>query len=269
MPREISEQFKKHLAEPILKIAHCIKISLCNGDVHAFTTHSQNIIFENMEYKFNAAFKPSAIIYKDGLSVDNAEVFSLLNFSNECVETVILDGALVEVFIINYEYFEYDKMILFKGLIGEVAYDNNKFFAQVRGLTQKYNTNIGSIYSPNCRATFCDAKCKLNIRDYSYKTSVKKVLNERTFSTYIKKDSGYFNGGKIEFLSGKNKGKKFVIRNYFEGEVELLMKPISRIERGDKLLLTAGCDKSIEICSRKFGNTINFRGEPHLPKLTN
>jgi uncharacterized phage protein (TIGR02218 family) len=269
MPREISEQFKNQLAEPILKIAHCIKISLQNGEVYAFTTHSQNILCEDIEYKINSAFKPSAIIYKDGLAVDNVEVSSLLNFLDDGVEAGKLDGAVIEIFIVNYERIEYGKMLLFKGMIGEVWCDDNKFIAQVRGLTQKYSANIGSIYSPNCRATFCDTKCKLNISDYSYKANVKKVLDERTILISIIKDSGYFNSGKIEFITGKNRGKKYVIRNYFEGTVELLMKPSFPITRGDKLILIAGCDKQIETCAKKFNNAINFRGEPHLPKLTN
>lgn len=269
MPREISEELKEHLSAPILKIAHCIKISLHNGKTHAFTTHSQNIIYEETEYKANSAFKPSAIIYKDGLAIDNVEVSSLLNFSGDEIEAGILDGIIIEIFILNYESIDYGKMDLFKGNVGEVRCEDNKFIAQVRGLTQKYSTNIGLTYSPNCRATFCDSLCKLNIKDYSYKASVMGVIDERMILTSVVKDSGYFNSGRIEFLTGKNKGKKFVIRNYFEGTIELLMKPLLPITRGDKFILVAGCDKSVDTCSRKFNNAINFRGEPHLPKLTN
>ena len=34
---------------------------------------------------------------------------------------------------------------------------------------------------------------------------------------------------------------------------------------GDRLILTAGCDKRAETCSGKFGNIVNFRGFTHIP----
>lgn len=34
---------------------------------------------------------------------------------------------------------------------------------------------------------------------------------------------------------------------------------------GTRVLLTEGCDKQMATCSARFGNAINFRGEPYLP----
>ena len=34
---------------------------------------------------------------------------------------------------------------------------------------------------------------------------------------------------------------------------------------GDGLVVTAGCDRRMATCGRKFGNTVNFRGFPHVP----
>jgi uncharacterized phage protein (TIGR02218 family) len=34
---------------------------------------------------------------------------------------------------------------------------------------------------------------------------------------------------------------------------------------GDQVRLVAGCDKTPETCHARFGNILNFRGEPHIP----
>ena len=45
-----------------------------------------------------------------------------------------------------------------------------------------------------------------------------------------------------------------------------LWEPIrGAIEAGQKLRLTAGCDKRFETCRLKFNNLLNFQGFPDLP----
>ena len=34
---------------------------------------------------------------------------------------------------------------------------------------------------------------------------------------------------------------------------------------GDTAVLEAGCDRRLETCRDKFGNAVNFRGEPRVP----
>ena len=34
---------------------------------------------------------------------------------------------------------------------------------------------------------------------------------------------------------------------------------------GDRVRITAGCDKRPENCRQKFSNFMNFRGFPHIP----
>ena len=35
--------------------------------------------------------------------------------------------------------------------------------------------------------------------------------------------------------------------------------------RAARFQLVAGCDKTPETCHARFGNIVNFRGEPHIP----
>ena len=44
------------------------------------------------------------------------------------------------------------------------------------------------------------------------------------------------------------------------------MRRAPRFEGGGALVeLIEGCDKSIATCAARFGNALNFRGEPYLP----
>jgi uncharacterized phage protein (TIGR02218 family) len=41
--------------------------------------------------------------------------------------------------------------------------------------------------------------------------------------------------------------------------------PRGAVEAGCRVELRDGCDKRFETCVTRFGNAVNFRGEPHLP----
>jgi uncharacterized phage protein (TIGR02218 family) len=41
--------------------------------------------------------------------------------------------------------------------------------------------------------------------------------------------------------------------------------PRAPLEPGCRVELREGCDKRFETCVSRFGNAVNFRGEPHLP----
>lgn len=49
------------------------------------------------------------------------------------------------------------------------------------------------------------------------------------------------------------------------GAIELFLPMVNPIQIGDTYKLTAGCDKSIEVCRDKFDNILNYRGEPFVP----
>jgi len=36
---------------------------------------------------------------------------------------------------------------------------------------------------------------------------------------------------------------------------------------GELVEITEGCDKMLATCAGRFGNVLNFRGEPHLPGI--
>lgn len=81
-------------------------------------------------------------------------------------------------------------------------------------------------------------------------------------------NTGYFTYGVVTMTSGANAGQSMEVGSYVPGSVSLRMSFPSPVAVGDTYTISAGCGKRfIEDCKTKFNNTINFRGEPHLPGM--
>jgi uncharacterized phage protein (TIGR02218 family) len=89
------------------------------------------------------------------------------------------------------------------------------------------------------------------------------------FAGFAGFDDRWFEGGRIEVLSGAAAGLSGVVKSdRLSGamrRVELWQSLRAPLAPGDQLRLLAGCDRRAATCRVKFGNFLNFRGFPHLP----
>jgi len=69
----------------------------------------------------------------------------------------------------------------------------------------------------------------------------------------------------LRYLSGANCGLASVIMGAAGSLVSVRDLPRAPVEPGCRIELREGCDKRLETCRDRFGNAVNFRGEPHLP----
>lgn len=279
MPHIFSNALKNHISKQVTTNATLWKITRTDGVVLSFTNHSEDIIYNNVVYKHNDAVDISSIATKSDLSVDNMDLLGFLRdtgVNEEDIFADLYDGAFVEILMVDYNDLSKGHLTLKTGYIGEIKKTKNIFTAEVRGLTQKLEQNFGNIYSPTCRARFCDEKCKINpngtirINNQTYNLTVNgtitQALNNRLlFDTSRTEPAGFFNYGFIEFTSGKNKGYKMEVKNFENGKILLFLDMAKPIRIGDTYKMQAGCDKYFNTCCNKFNNAINFRGEPHLP----
>ena len=49
--------------------------------------------------------------------------------------------------------------------------------------------------------------------------------------------------------------------------VTLARAPVLAVAPGVLVELSEGCDRSLATCAARFGNAVNFRGEPYLPGI--
>ena len=202
----------------ITTLATCWKLTLKDSTVLGFTDFGEDITYDTVLYKADSGFTPTAISSKAGLGVDNLDVEGMLQ-SDVISEADLMAGkydfAEIEIFLVNYKNLSEEPLMLRSGWIGEIQITNGQFTAEIRGLTQKLSTNIGELFSPVCRANFCDSKCKLNPATWTFTGTITAVSDNRVFTDENRtEDTGYFNYGIIEFTSGDNDGLKMEIKDY-------------------------------------------------------
>jgi len=270
--RKLSPELGQHFSSEVTTLATCWKITRADSVELGFTDHDCSLTIDNLEYDSLSGFTPTSIESKSNMSVDNAEIEGI-TFPSKITEADLLAGvydyAEVEVFIVNYEDLSQGKLITKRGRLGEVTLNKQMFRAEIRGLTQHLSQTIGSVYSPNCRAVLGDKRCKVDLAKFSFEAKVTSVTYRQTFTAneLANKQTGYFSGGEVKWLSGDNINAKMEVKESVNGVITLCLPMGSTIKTSDKFSITAGCDKTKECCISKFKNIVNFRGEPDVPGI--
>lgn len=269
--KTISNGLRNALQEEVTTLATCWKMTRRDTQVMGFTDHDRDISFDGINYTAKSGFTPTAVTASASLNVDNLDVEGMLDaesISTADIMAGIYDFAEIEVFMVNYTDLSQGRMILRRGWLGEINLREGRFVAEVRGLTQKLAQNVGELYSAACRAKLGDGRCKVNLSAYTKTGTVGDASGRHDFTDATRTEaSGYFAGGAITFTSGSNQGLSMEIKEYGAGRFVLVLPMPFEVSVGDAYTAIAGCDKSFSSCKAKFANSINFRGEPHVPGM--
>lgn len=266
--KNISENLKEHLSKEVTTLAKFILITCKGESVIALTSFDKEFEYDGNIYKPYL----SAGILKDetNFSINTKEnILSVFDSDLITEEQLIngkLDSADIEIFLLNYESPEDEKLILKKGFISKIIHDDNKFIIEISGYSSLLKNKITQNFSPNCRAKLGDSKCKINIEDFTFAGSVTAVISRSIFKDTSRNEAkSYFDKGIIKFTSGANNGIIKEVLEYGDDEIKTLTPFPNDIETGDTYEIIAGCDKNLSTCIAKFNNAVNFRGEPHIP----
>lgn len=271
MSRNISEALKAHLASETTTLALCWKLVRADSTVMGFTSHDQDITFDDITYLAATGFVPSATKSNSSMAVDNLEVDGILD-SDAITESDILAGlydyAAVEVFLVNFSDLTQGKLIFRTGWLGEISINKQQFTAEIRGISQKLQENIGRVITPLCDANLGDSRCTVDLMDFTFTASVTTVTDNQLFtSSTLTQDAGYFAGGKLTWNSGNNEGLSMEVKEFSSTQVVLALPMPHVIEAGDSFIIIAGCDKTNGTCKATFDNLVNFRGFPAVPGM--
>ena len=143
----------------------------------------------------------------------------------------------------------------------------------VYALAAEYRTNASFIMCPRCSAVLGDEKCAMDLTRPGYFAEANVLSHDGArllLDGVAGHEPGWFEQGRLLVLSGEGEGLHGRIKNDRalsggQREIELWAALGTCPAVGDRLRLTAGCDKSSATCRAKFGNFLNFRGFPHLP----
>jgi hypothetical protein len=184
----ISVDLKAHLAQPYHRLATCWRVTLTDGTVKAFTDHDRDIVFAEgspavvTTYLASSGYTATNVVSSDALDVDNLDVAGMLvspSMTEEALRTGTWDGAAVEIFVVNWTDLEQGRLIQRCGTIGEVTENGTSFNAELRGLLQAYARTIGELTSPQCRATFGDSRCTVDLYPLTVTGTIDSVHDDQ------------------------------------------------------------------------------------------
>lgn len=235
-----------------------------------FTTHDRPIIIDNVTYQPWTSADPSAVAKELGIKVDDMELRSVLT-TDSFDQQLLLNNGLRNARIttmpgINWRNVP-ETMSLIPdnekevGLVGQVRVLGKTQFAieNLSEASSRLSQPQVQKTSPLCNVRrFCDERCGLDIDDFRCFTIVDRVDSQILFTLVDKHD---YSWGTIEFFTGENKGAIFSVADGEEGVINLLEMAEGRIQVGDEVIATRGCNRTLENCE-EYENTLNFRGIP-------
>jgi uncharacterized phage protein (TIGR02218 family) len=234
-----------------------------------FTDHDRALSFGGVTYEAETGFTASEIDSSLGLSVDNLEASGALSsdsLSEARIAAGDFDDAEIELWRVNWQDVS-QRVMLKRGSLGEVTRGSHGFTAELRGLSHRLNQPRGRIFQYGCDAALGDARCGVNLADFQVEAEVIACVEQRvlTLQGIADFDNGYFVRGELSFLGGANEGRAGLIKLHRAGTLELWQPMAGPVLAGERVLVTAGCDKQFATCRAKFMNAENFRGFPHMP----
>lgn len=261
-----------HLDTGTTTMCFCWKVTRQDGEVQGFTEHDEDITFDGVTYAASTGFTATAIQASLGLSVDNLNVDGGL--SSDTINEVDLaagryDAAAIELHWVNWQDLS-QRMMMSKGIIGEVKRGETTFSAELRSLTQLAQQKVGRTYQRYCDARLGDARCGVNIESLRQSGSIQTIVSTRRFtSTTISGDNDWYTLGLITFTSGANSGLTFEIRTHWQGggnhTIMLWVPPPFPVVVNDTYTIVPGCKKDEGTCHAKFNNITNFQGFSLMP----
>jgi uncharacterized phage protein (TIGR02218 family) len=262
-----------HLETGATTVCRAWAIDRADGVQFCFTDHDGDLQFDGMVFKANSGLTARALQQSTGLSVDNTEALGALS-GLAITESDILagrfDGATLRSWQVNWAN-PSDRMLQFRGSLGEVTRAAGAFQAELRGLAEALNHPNGRSFQTACAAVLGDASCGFDPArpGYSEELTVTEVKDQRLLRAPALAADRWYEKGRLRVLTGAAKGAIGIIKNDridASGRlVELWQQIGGGLTPGDRVRLEAGCDKRAETCRLKFNNFNNFRGFPHIP----
>lgn len=251
-------------------------VARADGLVLGFTDHDAELRFEGIRFRPDAGLSAAAVMQSSGLSVDNSEAQGVL--SDEAITEADLaagrwDSAEVRLWEVDWADVAARRLI-FRGNLGEVTRQGAAFKAELRGLSEALNRPQGRVFHPRCPAALGDGACRVNLDAPGYRTEAVIERIEDSARITVGRlngfDARWFERGVLTVLDGAAAGLSGAIKRdqAMAGGarvIELWSGLNAVLAAGDRVRLTAGCDKQPATCRLKFNNFLNFRGFPHLP----
>lgn len=284
--KQIPAALQAHYDSGSTCLANAIVIRRTDGKVFAFTSHDRPLVLDVSAWGVDSAaqvfdckqgLSASGITSTSGFAVDNLELTTLDDgslFVREEVMAGLWQNAEFRLFRYRWDVaapkIANDVEPLMRGWLGEITLGSATLTVELRGLKQKLQQSLGMVSQKTCRSRLGAtglAQCNRSLADLTHAVTVTAVVDKRTFTVSGGLPDDYLGEGLLTWKTGANAGLTQKVRSQTAASAVTLVLPmVLPIAVGDQLMAVAGCRKRLtEDCRGKFGNAINFQGEPHRP----
>lgn len=274
----IDSGIDSNLSSPVLTLCRCILIELTDGQKLGYTNFSRDLTIDGVVFKSRHALDPTALERKLGIESDNEEMQGA--FSDNITENLIFSDRFQEAKIITavVDWRNLPSSLLSLpdeqvqvGFVGEITSKSGETYT-LENLTEssvKLRQSRNEKTSPSCRWFFGqDNGDGTGCRKIppTYTTYVASVADRRSFDVY---GDNFVNlkWGKCTFVDGKNESATYAIYQTIQQSgqrtrIELFTGAADSIAAHDKVILTAGCERTYNACKDDWDNVQNFGGIP-------
>lgn len=237
-----------------------------DGSALAFTSHDRDLTFGGLTHRAAPGMIPASIRLTSELSNDNAEAQGALHHDSIRAEDLaagLFDEAAIAIGAVDWETL--DHHTLYTGQIGRIEDDANQFAAELRSSKSLLEQDLVPRTSPTCRAEFCGRGCGLSPARFTAVATVASIDPETNRVRIAGLSVEDFVDGRLRLMAGPQTGLAFGIIEADDDWLTLDRPLVAGTLPGTRVQLLEGCDHTIATCASRFGNAVNFRGEPFLP----
>lgn len=244
-----------------------------DGVVLRFTNHNTNIEYDGAVYEAVGGFDRTALQKPQGLKERNLDLVGMLHsdaITHDDLRAGRYRGAEVSYQLINWKFPWAGFHLYALFWVVEVRFTGESWEAQIAGLTTWLRRQVGGVYGRTCELDLGDSGCKVDLEALKVVGEVVADSKDRlSFPVQLEllREDGYFDYGRIEWISGLNDGISAEIKTYdgpLGGFILRLKMPFD-IKEGDLFRAYPGCNKTLQECKDKFDNVLNHRGFPTIP----
>lgn len=255
-----------YFASELEGVATFWRIHRRDGVTLGFTSHDRDLMFDGIVHRAAPGMVPGAIRRTSGVSDDAMEVEGALthdSISSADLRAGRFDGARIAIGAVDWE--SLDATVLFAGSIGAIRQEGGSFAVELHSAKAVLERDFVPRTSPSCRARFCGPGCTLPAALYTVSAKLLACDLERgTFAFDLEQPMDYA-WGALVWLDGPLAGTRHDIGGVSGGELLLAYPLAEPPPSGTRARLRQGCDHTLATCAGRFGNAINFQGEPFLP----
>jgi uncharacterized phage protein (TIGR02218 family) len=257
----------------VTALCTCWKIARLDSVAEGYTDHDRTLVIDGVTYRPASGFAPSAVERSIELRADNQQIVGVIDsdwLSESDLRSGVYTGARVTTFLVDWST-STAVYTLLVGHLGRVSITDGQYSVELVSLEQELSKPLGRTAQVRCDADLGDTRCGVSVSATAGVVSAVIVSRRVIEDTARVEADGHFNGGRVTWTMGANKGRSMDVKRYVASTqtIELSEPMPSDIILGDTYEITPGCDKTFETCRDVFLNHERFRGLPYLPGTTN